>query len=307
MLRDIVFKKLEDYEVDTEYSVVVKELKEGEKPSIVSDSMFKTMLFNQNRIKYACKLISYFVDIPYEELLKNLKFVKNELDKEHLDDSNQRSDFVAFIHGTYINIEMNNNSNLNYMERNYQYVDKLYGSKIKIGSSKNPNYMPVLQINFNNFALKGIDKIFDIYAMRNDEGILMNDKKIIVQIYLPNLRKKCYNEGVEKLDEREKFILTMVESSIEKATKIAKGFDLMEEYLNESEKVITDINFGESYDKELALKDLGRQEGEEIGILRGKEETQLEIAKNLLSLGTVPIEDISKTTGLDIDTLKNLK
>ena len=194
MLRDIVFKKLEDYEVDTEYSVVVKELKEGEKPSIVSDSMFKTMLFNQNRIKYACKLISYFVDIPYEELLKNLKFVKNELDKEHLDDSNQRSDFVAFIHGTYINIEMNNNSNLNYMERNYQYVDKLYGNKIKIGSSKNPNYMPVLQINFNNFALKGIDKIFDIYAMRNDEGILMNDKKIIVQIYLPNLRKKCYND-----------------------------------------------------------------------------------------------------------------
>ena len=99
----------------------------------------------------------------------------------------------------------------------------------------------------------------------------------------------------------------MVESSIEKATKIAKGFDLMEEYLNESEKVITDINFGESYDKELALKDLGRQEGEEIGILRGKEEKQLEIAKNLLSLGTVSIEDISKTTGLDIDTLKNLK
>lgn len=41
MLRDIVFKKLEDYEVDTEYSVVVKELKEGEKPSIVSDSMLR--------------------------------------------------------------------------------------------------------------------------------------------------------------------------------------------------------------------------------------------------------------------------
>ena len=161
--------------------------------------------------------------------------------------------------------------------------------------------MPVLQINFNNFALKGIDKIFDIYAMRNDEGILMNDKKIIVQIYLPNLRKKCYNEGVEKLDEREKFILTMVESSIEKATKIAKGFDLMEEYLNESEKVITDINFGESYDKELALKDLGRQEGE----AKGKEETQLEIAKNMLK-ENIDISVISRVTGLDIETIQKL-
>jgi len=33
----------------------------------------------------------------------------------------------------------------------------------------------------------------------------------------------------------------------------------------------------------------------------------LEIAKNLLNLDTVSLEDISKTTGLDIDTLKNLK
>ena len=75
----------------------------------------------------------------------------------------------------------------------------------------------------------------------------------------------------------------------------------MEEYLNESEKVITDINFGESYDKELALKDLGRQEGE----AKGKEETQLEIAKNMLK-DTDDYELISKYTGLDIETIQKL-
>ncbi len=79
----------------------------------------------------------------------------------------------------------------------------------------------------------------------------------------------------------------------------------MEEYLNESEKVITDINFGESYDKELALKDLGRQEGEEIGILRGKEETQLEIAKNMLNK-KMNINLIAELTGLDIETIQKL-
>ncbi len=80
----------------------------------------------------------------------------------------------------------------------------------------------------------------------------------------------------------------------------------MEEYLNESEKVITDINFGESYDKELALKDLGRQEGEEIGILRGKEEKQLEIAKNMLK-ENIDISVISRVAGLDIETIQKLK
>lgn len=76
--------------------------------------------------------------------------------------------------------------------------------------------------------------------------------------------------------------------------------------MNESEKVITDINFGESYDKELALKELGRQEGEEIGILRGKEEKQLEIAKNMLK-ENIDISVISRVTGLDIETIQKLK
>ena len=75
----------------------------------------------------------------------------------------------------------------------------------------------------------------------------------------------------------------------------------MEEYLNESEKVITDINFGESYDKELALKDLGRQEGE----AKGKEETQLEIAKNMLNK-KMNINLIAELTGLDIETIQKL-
>ena len=75
----------------------------------------------------------------------------------------------------------------------------------------------------------------------------------------------------------------------------------MEEYLNESEKVITDINFGESYDKELALKDLGRQEGE----AKGKEEKQLEIAKNMLNK-KMNINLIAELTGLDIETIQKL-
>ena len=75
----------------------------------------------------------------------------------------------------------------------------------------------------------------------------------------------------------------------------------MEEYLNESEKVITDINFGESYDKELALKDLGRQEGE----AKVKEEKQLEIAKNMLNK-KMNINLIAELTGLDIETIQKL-
>lgn len=40
----------------------------------------------------------------------------------------------------------------------------------------------------------------------------------------------------------------MIEPNLTKAEEIAKGFEIMEEYIDESEKVITDIDFGESYD-----------------------------------------------------------
>ena len=44
----------------------------------------------------------------------------------------------------------------------------------------------------------------------------------------------------------------------------------------------------------------------EQGIEQGIEQRNIEIAKNLLSLGTLSIEDISKATGLDIGTLEKL-
>ena len=55
-----------------EYAVSLKPLEEGEKISILSDSMFKTMFQNENRLKYSCKFLSYFLDATYEELLDNI-------------------------------------------------------------------------------------------------------------------------------------------------------------------------------------------------------------------------------------------
>ena len=39
---------------------------------------------------------------------------------------------------------------------------------------------------------------------------------------------------------------------------------------------------------------------------KGKVEEKIEIVKNLLNLGTVSLEDISKTIGLDFDILNDL-
>ena len=49
----------------------------------------------------------------------------------------------------------------------------------------------------------------------------------------------------------------------------------------------------------------GRVEGRAEGLVEGRSETLVEVAKNLLSIGT-PIESIMKVTGMTEDEIKNL-
>ena len=50
-----------------------------DKPSIVSDTMFKTMFQTEKRIKYSA--YSLLTKLKYEELLRNMKLITNELTK----------------------------------------------------------------------------------------------------------------------------------------------------------------------------------------------------------------------------------
>ena len=66
-----------------------------EKISILFDGMWKAMIYNTNRLKYSCKLLSYYLNIPYGELLKSLSLGKNELDKRNINNKGQRADYVT--------------------------------------------------------------------------------------------------------------------------------------------------------------------------------------------------------------------
>ena len=297
-----------DYIVDNEYAIEIKELKKGERASLVSDTMFKTMFQNQNRIKYSVKLLSCILDISYEELLKKLRLYKNETNKKYKIDKNQRCDYVAEIDESYVNIEVNNNSSLETMERNIDYLNNIYRKEIEEG--KEYKYNQTIQINLNNFSFKGKDNIMDIYSIQNEEGIMLTRNIIFVQIYIPNIRKKWYTKGKKSLNELERCILALIEPDIEKAKDISVGDNIMEEYVDESVKVCEEKFFGESYDKEWALKDewkrVGLQQGLQQGIQQGSLQTKLDIAKNMLSLN-MKIEDISKATGLEVEEIEKLK
>ena len=284
-----------------------KKIRKGEKISILSDTMFSCMFQNENRIKYSAKFLSYFVDVSYEELLKNIKLSKNIVGKENEKDKNNRCDYVARIGSTTLGIEVNNNYSVEIMERNLEYAHKQYSEKIKKGGIKTSDgkkvyeYSQTIQFNINNFAFKGNDKIIDIYGIQNDEGIRLNNKLIFVQIYVPNLMKKCYTKDIESLDEKEKYLYALVEQDISKLEKIG-GDIVMEEYIKEAEEVSFESGLGESYDKEWALKDQAYRDGKEEGTVNEKKA----IAKSMLK-DNIQTEQISKYTGLSKEEIETLK
>ena len=256
---ELLFEGNED--INRKDSFEIKELKEGEKISIVSDSMFRTLFLNSKRIKNSAKLLSYIIDYDYEEILANLKFTKNDLDKEIETNKNERCDFVAHLGESIINIEMNNNSKFEDLQRNQEYSHRLFSSKIEVGSKY--KYNQVIQININNFSFKEYKNTIDYIYLMNQEGKVYTDSIIYVNIYLPNIRRKCYNEGIKSLSELEKFLLALSENDIEYSKEISEGDKFMEKLMEEAKKACLILDIHETYDHELANKRAYLEQGRE--------------------------------------------
>ncbi len=82
--------------------------------------------------------------------------------------------------------------------------------------------------------------------------------------------------------------------------------------MSESEKLWLDDDFGLVYDNEIMQKKMintarswGYDDGKADGLEEGAKAKEIEIAKNLLNIGT-PKEDIIKVTGLSKEELENL-
>ena len=227
--------------IDKEHKYIIKmkkpeEITEDYKIPILSDCFFKTMFLNEGRKKYSCLLLSYLLNIPYDKLLENLEFGKNELDKRKNISKGEKADFIAHIDDATIDIEINCNNRIEILERNIEYMDRLYSKTIKIGDKKY-HYTQSILININNFAYKGKEKVKYICYLTDDDNDAITDKKIIIQIYIPNLIRKWYTSGIESLTEEEKYLLLLVVSDYNIAYEIGKENEIMTyKFTNSAEK-----------------------------------------------------------------------
>lgn len=283
------------------------ELKEDDIIPIVSDVMFKTMLGNESKKKYVSYFLSLVLEKDYKEIYDNIIFLKNELDKNKYNDSRKTVDLIVKIDGVIYNIEMNNNYQKTYIERNIEYITELYKSSRKIGEGYKYEY--TYQININNFTFKDREKTSEVFMIRNEDKEVLTDKIKIIHLYLPKILNKYYNK--EKLSELEKLMLVFNLTNKNELNDIIGENKIMEEYKKEA----LDASHSEEviglYDKELedeflkrATYQEGIEKGIEKGIEQGKNKKSIEIAKIMLDKN-MDISLISEITKLSKEEIKN--
>ena len=296
-----------DKEISKTNSYKLLDYYKGYKIPIVSDSMFKTMINNESRMEYICYLIASIFNEDYNEVLKNTKFIKNNIDKYKNEESNKTVDLLCKIKGKILNVEVNNNTSKSSLERNLGYMFSLYSANMKRGEKYNFN--KVIQININNFRFRGRKDVLEECYITNINHIpkdindfqIYSNKIRIINIYLPNIRKKDYN----KLKLYEKLLLIFNENDNQLLKDLSKGDEIMEKYVKESKEASEQDEVIGMYDKELHDEKLRLAENDEY-MEKGKQEKAKETALKLLQKN-IDLNIISECTGISLEELKKLK
>lgn len=299
--------------VDREYIWKTKPRDQIDKISIVNDLMFHTMFNHPNSKKYVSFILSKFLDIDNNKLLKDMEIISNDIPKNKIKNIFQRCDFVCNIDNTVITIEMNNNSSIEVLHRNMDYTNKQFNALVK--NSKNYHkYRQSILFNFNNFAFLGKDKTYYIYYLKDEDGTVFTDAIIIINIYIPNLLKKCYTQGIKGLDEIEKFIYAQIEEDNEKLDSLMREMNIVKEYVEDASFVTNnddDLKF--NYDRTLAAAeemqtvweeeafDRGLKRGLEKGIEQGK----IDIIKAMYQ-DKMSLDKIAKYAKVSLKDIENI-
>ncbi len=265
------------------------------------------MINNESRMEYICYLIASIFNEDYNEVLKNTKFIKNNIDKYKNEESNKTVDLLCKIKGKILNVEVNNNTSKSSLERNLGYMFSLYSANMKTGHKYNFN--EVIQININNFRFKGRKDVLEECYITNINHIpkdindfqIYSNKIRIINIYLPNIRKKDYN----KLKLYEKLLLIFNENDNQLLKDLSKGDEIMEKYVKESKEASEQDEVIGMYDKELHDEKLRLAENDEY-MEKGKQEKAKETALKLLQKN-IDLNIVSECTGLSLEELKKLK
>ncbi|MBR1680133.1 MAG: hypothetical protein IJ704_05850 [Bacilli bacterium] len=256
-------------------------------------------------LSYASLIISKVLDIPFEDVKKNIVPNPNLL-ANFKTNVNHEADLVYSLNNDWIDIEINYNKYKDGLVKNALYTASLMLKGIRFKSDYKKYKRPILiQLDgYQRFKKKKF--IYRSSTLENDLLEELEEMPVIYDINLPFLDEISYNELVSEEHSLEKCLYFFVNSNEEVLSNLYKGDEIMEQVKKDVDEFMDGLDQF-VYEKR---KEIDEQSyfnaGLEQGIEQGSKEKALEIAKNLLA-ENLGLQTIAKTTGLSINEISKLK
>ena len=279
--------------------------------TLKNDLVFKNVFFKDlNKLKWLLDGIFSLQGISNIEIYN---ISNNELGKDRLYIKNKVVDSIIDTNYAYINMELNDKFNEYKKIRNFFYQTSYLNSLVHVNGDYACLEKPIIQINLN-IKNKIENELLNKYSINN--SITYNEYLnifYIININIDKMLDKWYNELNQDINYFNKYkyvlILGMDEDEL-------MNLEVEDKMINEiKDEVITLNRRPEFYqvisreeDNRMMMKTSlieGEQAGMKVGLEKGRRENIDETARKMKE-EKLSFELISRITGLDINTIKNL-
>ena len=273
-----------------------------------NDRAFKEVFLNPNNSDLLKALLEFILKIKIDKL----EVKKTELLSGNVNVKDKRVDAIVHTGNKKIEIEINS-QNKDYLHtRSTAYICNIYQSNANVGDTYNED-TDIIQVNLTWGLGRNNDEM-KIFKIMNEKGELYVKNFIIYEINMDYYDKIWYSKNEEEIKKNQYMIMLDLDK---KELKNMPKDKIVDKYITNVTIVNDDPEFqkymSEEEDKKKIqnsllseAKEEGISQGYTSGINDGISKEKVSIAKNLLSMN-MPLEDISKATGLSIENLNELK
>ena len=234
-----------------------------------------------------------------------------ELGVDNIKERRKYLDLILDTDEGIINVEVNHDYKSEIPNRNLLYFCKLISSSVK----RSKSYLSIkkhiqLNITWNLKKYFNYDisdrKIIKCYIKDDETNIKLNDDIFeIIHINMDYYVNVWYHGDIKK---ENPFLLLLAANTQDDMDKISKGDKIMKELSDKVKKLNQDSDIIDviiENEDELITNTI-YEKGINDGINQGINQGIIQTAKNLLQMN-MPLKDISKATGLNINEIKKLQ
>jgi len=263
---------------------------------LTDDLLFKETFGLPKNIRFLEYFLEVYFNYPFGYLKDKLEvFYESPIEKSRYYDKGFRNDLKVIINNEIIcNIEIYSTFNKESLQKSKSYIMRIYSTQLDIGDEYS-NIKKVTQINF-------VDNI-------SNEVKVLIDEEIKKTLYLGDERtSEDLNLDIVRLDlarnidynDNNRFmrLLNFIGAqSKEERDEVAKGDEMLMEINKWVNNYVNDDDmWWRVHNDEYWNKRIYREAGREEGLIDGRNERNIEIAKNLLktNLTLEEIENLQK-------------